>query len=235
MTESAARAGERPRIGVATAFEEASGELWSGRVAFVAEPYLRHIEAAGGQALLLWPDPAVSAEPAQALELLDGLLLVGGPDIDPARYGQRPHPKTRPAPPERDEHDLALARAAVERDLPLLGICRGMQVLDVALGGTLHQHLPDVVGHEGHHRPSLAIEDAEFNLTLAEGSLAAHAAGREHLTGKSNHHQGIRDSGAAWWSAAGRAPTGWRSPSSTPAGGSFSASSGTRRSTPTAA
>src|SRR4051794_13421956 len=106
------------------------------------------LQASGGIAAMLPPDdPAVAAE---VLSRVDGLVVSGGPDIDPSRYGADRDPRTDPAPLERDGWELALIAAALERDLPLLAVCRGMQLLNVACGGDLVQHLPDLVGHDDH-------------------------------------------------------------------------------------
>jgi putative glutamine amidotransferase len=130
---------------------------------------------------------------AAILGAIDGLILSGGADLDPASYGADPHPATDPPRPERDRFELALARGAVERDLPLLGICRGMQTLNVALGGTLVQHLPDLVGSDRHRAQLGAF--GEHEVRLEPGSLAARASGAERLTVKSHHHQGVADLG----------------------------------------
>ena len=125
------------------------------------------------------------------LELIDGLMLAGGADIDPSSYGEPAHPETHDTVPERDAFEIALTRAAIEADMPVLGICRGMQLINIALGGTLVQHLPDLVGHEDHRRVVGSFDGAEHDVMLIEGSLAASAA-RElaHVT-KSHHHQGV--------------------------------------------
>jgi putative glutamine amidotransferase len=130
---------------------------------------------------------------AAILDAIDGLILSGGADLDPASYGADPHPATDPPRPERDRFELALARGAVERDLPLLGICRGMQTLNVALGGTLVQHLPDLVGSDRHRAQLGAF--GEHEVRLEPGSLAARASGAERRTVKSHHHQGVAELG----------------------------------------
>jgi putative glutamine amidotransferase len=130
---------------------------------------------------------------AAILDAIDGLILSGGADLDPASYGADPHPATDPPRPERDRFELALARGAVERDLPLLGICRGMQTLNVALGGTLVQHLPDLVGSDRHRAQLGAF--GEHEVRLVPSSLAARASGAERLRVNSHHHQGVAELG----------------------------------------
>ena len=125
------------------------------------------------------------------LDLLDGLILAGGRDVDPATYGAEPHPDTDEPRTERDEFEIALARRAMERDIPVLGICRGMQVMNVARGGTLVQHLPEHVGHEDHRRSLGTFDGNDHPVRLADGSLAARAAGEVQHATLSHHHQGI--------------------------------------------
>jgi putative glutamine amidotransferase len=144
---------------------------------------------------VLPPDQALIADPDDVLDLLDGLLLAGGADIDPGAYGAHAHPETKGTVPERDTFEIALTRRALERDLPLLGICRGMQLMNVARGGTLEQHLPDSHGHHDHRRALGSFDDADHDVRLAEGSLAHRAAGETVHATKSHHHQGIGDVG----------------------------------------
>jgi putative glutamine amidotransferase len=127
------------------------------------------------------------------LEMLDALILAGGSDVDPGSYGAEAHPETRGTWPERDSFEVALALRALERDMPLLGICRGMQILNVARGGTLCQHLPELVGHERHREVPGTFGDHE--VTFVAGSLAAEAAGAERIGVKSHHHQGVDEVG----------------------------------------
>ncbi len=181
----------RPLIGICTALERARWSVWDQQAALLPHGYFEAVQRAGGVALLLVPDPEVAEDPDQVLELLDGLILAGGADIDPASYGAEPHPETHDTVPARDVFEVALARGAIERDLPVLGICRGMQLLNVALGGTLLQHLPEHVGHGEHRRVLGSFDGAEHDVTLSAGSLAARAAGElEHVT-RSHHHQGV--------------------------------------------
>jgi gamma-glutamyl-gamma-aminobutyrate hydrolase PuuD len=124
---------------------------------------------------------------------LDGVVVTGGPDVDPARYGAARHPQTGPPRPERDGWEIALCQAALARDLPLLAICRGVQVLNVAQGGTLHQHLPEVVGHARHRVEPGQMESN--TVTLASGSLSASILGTS-TRGLCHHHQAIDRLGA---------------------------------------
>ena len=135
------------------------------------------------------PDRLATEDPDQVLERVDALLLGGGADIDPESHGAQAHPETVGTNPDRDQFEIALARRALERGLPLLGICRGMQILNVACGGTLDQHLPDRLGHE-RHRP-VPGSWTEHDVRIEPGSLAARATGTEQLTVKSHHHQGV--------------------------------------------
>jgi putative glutamine amidotransferase len=144
--------------------------------------------------MLLLPDQEDVQDPDAVLDLIDALIVTGGAgDVDPALYDQKPHPETGPVQEERDAYELALVRAAIERRMPVLGICRGMQILNVAYGGSIEQHLPDVVGHEDHRHTPGTFSDHEVDLEA--GSLAARAAGAERTAVKSHHHQGVREIG----------------------------------------
>lgn len=185
----------KPNIGITAATERASYGAWKELPAIISpESYVRAVQRAGGRAILLAPDPEDAKDPEALLDLLDALILTGGAgDLDPGLYGQDPHPETGPVQEERDAYELALARAAVGRGMPTLGICRGMHVLNVAYGGELEQHLPDAVGHEEHrHTPGTF---ADHEVALARDSLAARAAGSGKTSVKSHHHQGIREVG----------------------------------------
>jgi putative glutamine amidotransferase len=182
----------RPVIGICTALARANWGVWKERdAALLALSYIDAIQRAGGLAVMIPPDGSFEDEPDELLDLLDGLILAGGNDIDPAVYGADRHPETRHLVPERDRAELALASRAVERDMPVLGICRGMQLINVAFGGTLSQHLPDELGHEEHRRTPGSFEGSEHDVRLTAGSLAARAAGEELHSTKSHHHQGV--------------------------------------------
>ena len=193
----------RPVIGICTALERARWSHWDQEAVLLPRSYVQAAQAAGGLAILIPPDRALVADTDEILELIDGLVLAGGADIDPSAYGAERHPETVRTVPERDAAEIALARGALEADLPLLGICRGMQLMNVALGGTLHQHLPETLGHHEHRRTLGSFEGADHDVRLEPGSLAARAAGEELHGTKSHHHQGIDRLGE------GAVVTGW--------------------------
>src|SRR5215207_9205525 len=193
----------RPVIGICAMVERAAWTVWNEvEVNISQRTYSLRVGEAGGLPLILPPDEASAAAPEQTLELLDGLVLSGGADIDPSFYGAEPDPRTVGSRPERDRFEIALARGALERELPLLGICRGMELLNVACGGTLDQHLADADLHV--HTPG---EFSDHDVRLEPGSLAARAVGAERVTVRSHHHQGIDELGDGLV-ASGRAEPG---------------------------
>jgi putative glutamine amidotransferase len=192
----------RPAIGICAAVERACWGPWEVECNLTARSYSLAVQAAGGMALVLPPDDSAAERPDEMLDLVDGLMLAGGSDVDPASYGARAHPETSGTRPERDRFELALTHRALERDIPVLGICRGMQVLNVACGGTLVQHLPELVGHGGHRHTPGAFSDHDVRIDA--GTLAARAVGAESSAVKSHHHQGVDELGegvvASAWS-----------------------------------
>jgi len=179
----------RPLIGITAYVEPARWGVWDTTAALVPFAYVRQVENAGGRAVLI---PPSTDDADEVLRVLDGLVLAGGPDIDPALYGQDPHKETTGLRPDRDRAELPLLEAALAADLPLLGICRGMQLMAVHAGGRLEQHLPDVVGTEV-HRPAPGTY-GDHAVQLAEGSAIARILGDQAKI-KSYHHQGVADAG----------------------------------------
>jgi putative glutamine amidotransferase len=175
-------------IGLTTYVEEARFGLQDTYAAVLPLSYVRSVHRAGGRAVLITPD----APDVDALDGLDAIMFTGGGDIEPARYGETAHP-TVVVRPERDAAEDLLLRAALEADLPVLGVCRGMQLLAVAYGGALHQHLPDVLGHDN-HRPVSGPKFGEHPVRLGPGSLGHRILG-DSVVVNSFHHQGLRSCG----------------------------------------
>lgn len=175
----------RPVVGITTYVVPASFGVWQEDSALVPHDYVRAVERAGGRPLLVPPSTEGVEE---TLDALDGLIFSGGADLDPALYRHEAHPETDQPFPLRDDAELMLLRAALERDLPTLGICRGSQVLNVALGGDLVQHLPDVVGHDRHKDTPGSYADHE--VEIEPGSRLESLLG-ERAPVKSHHHQGF--------------------------------------------
>ena len=181
----------RPVIGICAALEPARWGVWERRAVLLPYEYVTEIQRADGLVLMIAPDEHLTTDPDEVLDRIDGLILAGGADVDPSGYGAETHPTTRNTVPERDRTEIALARRAIERDMPLLGVCRGMQVINVAQGGTLHQHIPDLVGHEDHRPNPGSFEDSDHDVRLEPGSLAVRAAGESTHGTKSHHHQAV--------------------------------------------
>lgn len=195
----------RPVIGICAAIESAAWGAWKDvEVNIIQRTYSVGVAATGALPLILPADETGAESPDQILDLLDGLLLAGGTDIDPAAYGAELDPRTQRTRPERDAFEIALARAALARELPVLGVCRGMQLLNVAGGGTLDQHLADAEVHV--HTPG---EFSDHEVRLEPGSLAARAVGAERASVRSHHHQGVDRLGE------GLVVSGWSEPGET--------------------
>ena len=186
----------RPIVGITTYVTSATHGDWEEESALVPFDYVRAVEGAGGRALLVPPsDDGVD----ETLDALDGVIFSGGGDLDPATYGQEPHAKTKGIVAERDRGELALLQAALARDMPVLAVCRGSQVLNVALGGDLVQHLPDVVASDRHkHTPG---QFADHGVELDAGTRLGSLLG-DHAPVKSHHHQGFGRLGAGLREAA---------------------------------
>ena len=182
---------ERPVIGLCAALERAQWSVWDQQVVLLPRNYIDAVQQAGGLAVMLAPDRHLVADPDEALQLIDGLVLAGGADIDPGSYGEHAHAETVGTVPERDRFEIALAAAAIEQDMPVLGICRGMQLINVARGGTLLQHLPDRFGHHEHRRVVGSFDGADHDVQLLPGTLALRVAGEARHATKSHHHQGV--------------------------------------------
>jgi putative glutamine amidotransferase len=174
----------RPVIGITSYAEEVTWGAWVEAAALVPLAYVRAIEKAGGRPLVVPPSEEAIEE---TLGVLDGILFSGGSDLDPELYGAELHPETTGVREERDRAEMALLTAALERDMPVLAVCRGSQVLNVALGGDIVQHLPEIVGHEGHrHTPG---DWSDHEVKLEPGSRVGELLG-ERAPVKSHHHQG---------------------------------------------
>jgi gamma-glutamyl-gamma-aminobutyrate hydrolase PuuD len=178
----------RPRIGISSYVEDATWGHWSQLAALV--PYVRAVESAGGRALML---PPITDGADETLDAIDGLILSGGGDLDPTLYGEEPHPATGGVRPERDVAEVRLLEAALERDMPVLAVCRGSQILNVIRGGDLVQHLPDVVGDERHKETPGEFVDHDVTLD-SESRIGSLLGDRAPV--KSHHHQGFGAIGA---------------------------------------
>jgi putative glutamine amidotransferase len=177
----------RPIIGITTYVEPATWGVWRDLpTTLIPHDYVAAVSQAGGRPVLI-PEH----DDTDVLDFLDGLVLAGGPDLSPDFYGAEPGPLTVTRP-DRDRAEMLLARRALDMEVPVLGICRGMQLLVVAAGGTLHQHLPDVLGHE-RHRPAPGVY-GEHEASFEPGSRIAGLMG-DDLAIRCFHHQGLADAG----------------------------------------
>ncbi len=190
----------RPVVGITAALESASWVVWQDtEVNLSQRNYSECVSGAGAIPLVLPADDASTRAPGELLDVIDALVLSGGADLDPASYGAEPDPRTVGYKAERDRFELALCRGAIERDMPVLGICRGMQLMNVACGGTLVQHIGDSTQH--------VVEAGTFStheVRLEPQSEAARVVGAEHVEVRSHHHQALGQMGeglvASGWS-----------------------------------
>jgi putative glutamine amidotransferase len=200
----------RPLIGILTALERARWGVRDTPAFLLPRLYVDAVQRAGGLALMIPPDEALLHDPDEVLDVVDGLILAGGADVDPSFYAATAHPETKGTVPERDRFEIAMARTAIERDVPLLGICRGMQVMNVSRSGTLIQHLPDHLGSSEHRRNPGSFDGADNAMRLTPGSLAARAAGEEAHSARCHHHQAVDRVGDGYvvtgWSASDELP-----------------------------
>ncbi|WP_246281471.1 gamma-glutamyl-gamma-aminobutyrate hydrolase family protein [Fodinicola acaciae] len=189
-----------PLIGITSYVETASWGVWQLPAALIPHAYVQKVQAAGGVAVVV---PPLSSDAEGLVARLDGLILAGGADISPAAYGADAHAETVGVRPDRDASELALLAAAYARDLPVLGICRGMQLMCVAAGGRLEQHLPDAVGHDG-HRAKIGVFGTH-GVSLERDSVVGRLLG-DRVDVPSYHHQGAADAGSL--TISGRAADG---------------------------
>ena len=190
----------KPVVGITTYLTRAAWGAWDMEAALVPADYVRAVERAGGAPLLVPP----GADTEATLAVVDGLVFSGGSDLDPELYGDDAHPETNGVVRERDEFELGLMQAALARDVPMLAICRGSQVLNVALGGGIEQHVPDRVGSDAHKETPGVF--AEHDVEVVPGTRLGSLLGARHVV-KSHHHQGFGELGAGLREAA-RAPDG---------------------------
>lgn len=180
----------RPLIGLTTYLEQARTGVWDVPASFLPKVYLDGVTRAGGVAILLPPQPVTAGIAAEVVRRLDGLIVTGGKDVDPARYGQVPHPANDEPRPERDAWEDALLTAAIETEVPFLGICRGLQVLNTLRGGSLIQHLPDVVGDDRYSKGNgvFALNEAAIDPDSLLADVLEHDVS---VDVQSYHHQAV--------------------------------------------
>jgi putative glutamine amidotransferase len=179
--------GEAPVVGLTTYREVAAWGVWNARADLLPTEYAAAVEAAGGVPVLL-PPVALASAAASVVARVDALMVCGGADVDPGRYGAEPHARTAGWRPDRDAWELALLDAAEETGLPVLGICRGMQLMAVHAGGSLDQHTPDLVGHDTHSPGGDAYGEVE--VRTEPGSRLAALVG-DRTTVSCHHHQSV--------------------------------------------
>ena len=177
-----------PVVGLTTYRQQARSGVWDVHASFLPGVYLDGVTMAGGIATLLPPQPVDADIADRVVDTLDGLIITGGKDVDPAANGHQPHPATEEPARDRDAWEFAVLAAALRRRVPVLGICRGAQVLNIALGGTLHQHLPDVIGHSGHRAGDAVF--ATSTVRTIDGSTVGALVGPT-VQAKCYHHQAI--------------------------------------------
>lgn len=178
-----------PRIGLTTYRTPGQMTIYDTELAVLPAQYIETVTRAGGVAIMIPPQPLTHGQARSLLQGLDGLIITGGADVNPARYGQTKGPHTQEPEDLRDSLEDTLLGAARAMEMPILGICRGAQMLNVHLGGTLHQHLPDVVGHDRYR-----VGDGVFHpepMTIVEGSLLHRILGEGEVQGHVYHHQAI--------------------------------------------
>ncbi|GAA1326742.1 gamma-glutamyl-gamma-aminobutyrate hydrolase family protein [Streptomyces sanglieri] len=187
----------RPVIGISTYQEPARWGVWDIPAVLLPAVYPRLVRAAGGLAVMLPPDDTADAA-REAVAAMDGVVVAGGADVEPARYGEVPDPRTGPPARERDAWEIALIEAAIAQHVPLLGICRGMQLLNVALGGTLHQHLDGHTGGPGvfGEHPVIPVAGTAYAAAVAEPDVVP-----------TYHHQAVDRLGSGL-TASAHAPDG---------------------------
>jgi putative glutamine amidotransferase len=195
----------RPTIGITSYWTEARIGAWSGRATVTFHGYIEGTRLAGGRPLVIPADPHLADDPDDVLDLLDGVVFVGGDDVAPEEYGAERHPRTGPRHERRDAVELSMMRRALERDLPVLAICRGFQVLNVARGGTLEQHLGDRIDQRPHREDDSAY--GVHDVVTVEGTRLRSIVG-ERATVHSHHHQGADRIGEGLRVAATSVPDG---------------------------
>lgn len=185
--------GSRPIIGITTYLEQAQCGVWDVRASFLPEVYFNAVTRAGGVAVLLPPQPSDADSARNIVARLDGLLITGGKDVDPARYGQEPHETTDEPRRDRDALEDDLFGAAIAANLPFLGICRGAQMLNVHQGGNLVQHLPEVIGHDHYQKGGGTF--TSMDVVVDGGTHLSRIVGDQVEGAQMYHHQAIDDVG----------------------------------------